>query len=327
MHFGKIFAALAAAGLIFAGSNAHAQTDAAGTSYPARAVKVVVGFAPGGGTDTVARFIGDALDDVWHQSVVIDNRPGAGGQIAEGYVAKATPDGYTLLADSASLTINPALRKSLPYAMSDFIPISLVSSSPYVLVINPQVPAKTVKELITLAKEKPGELSYASAGVGSSLHLAGELFKSMAGVDIVHVPYQGANGIADLISGRVQVAFAGLPQALPQIKAGKLIALGVSTPKRSELMPDVPTIAEAGVPGFEVISWYGLLAPAGTPKPIVDKISADVAEALKGKAIRERFLTLGLEPVGTTSEQFTAHINDELKKWDGVVKEAGIKAD
>ncbi|NLS06084.1 tripartite tricarboxylate transporter substrate binding protein [Rhizobium sp. P32RR-XVIII] len=296
-------------------------------SYPTRPVKVVVGFAPGGGTDTVARFVAEALGKLWKQSVVVENRPGAGGQIAEGYAAKANGDGYTLLADSASLTINPALRKSLPYKMSDFVPISLMSSSPYVLVINPQVQAKSVKELIALAKQKPGELSYASAGVGSSLHLAGELFKSMAGVDIVHVPYQGADGITDLISGRVQMAFAGLPQALPQIKAGKLVALGVSTPTRSPLLPDVPTIAEAGVPGFEVISWYGLLAPAKTPKPIVDKISADVATVLKDKDIKDRFLALGLEPVGTSSDEFAGHIKSEVEKWDGVVKKAGITAD
>lgn len=295
--------------------------------YPTRPVKVVVGFAPGGGTDTVARFVAEALGKLWKQSVVVENRPGAGGQIAEGYAAKANGDGYTLLADSASLTINPALRKSLPYKMSDFVPISLMSSSPYVLVINPQVQAKSVKELIALAKQKPGELSYASAGVGSSLHLAGELFKSLAGVDIVHVPYQGADGITDLISGRVQMAFAGLPQALPQIKAGKLVALGVSTPTRSPLLPDVPTIAEAGVPGFEVISWYGLLAPAKTPKPIVDKISADVATVLKDKDIKDRFLALGLEPVGTSSDEFAGHIKSEVEKWDGVVKKAGITAD
>jgi tripartite-type tricarboxylate transporter receptor subunit TctC len=319
-----VFGALTATVLGALAAAPAAAQDAA--SYPDKPVTFIVGFSAGGGTDTVARIVAEAVRKEWGQAAVVENHEGAGGQIAASLVAKADPDGYTLLFDSASFTLRPALEPNLPYdAAKDFVPVTLASSAPYVLAVNPDVPAKTVGELIALAKEKPGELNYASAGVGSSLHLAAELFKSLAGVDIVHVPYKGAAGIPDLLEGRVQLAFAGLPQSLPHIKSGALRALAVTTTERSPQLPDVPTMQEAGVDGYEMGAWYGLFAPAGTPKAIIDKVAADVGEALKDPAVREQLEGQGLEPVGTSPDSFGPYVTDEIAKWTKLVADAGIK--
>ncbi|MGV6873441.1 Bug family tripartite tricarboxylate transporter substrate binding protein [Pseudochelatococcus sp. B33] len=296
-------------------------------NYPDGPVDFIVGFSPGGGTDTVARITAEALGKQWGKATVVDNRAGAGGAIAAELVAKARPDGKTLLFDSASFTLRPALETDLPFDVTkDFVPVSLVSAAPYVLVVNPNVKANSVEELVKLAKERPGELTYASAGIGSSLHFAAELFKSLAQVDIRHIPYQGAAGIPDLIAGRVDMAFAGLPQALPQIQAGKLRALAVTTLEPSEQLPDVPTMQQAGVEGYEMQSWYGLFAPAATPQPIFHKIAEDVVAAAKDPEVQRKLASQGLEARGTSPDDFAAYVTTEIEKWKGIVKQAGITA-
>lgn len=293
--------------------------------YPNAPVNFIVGFSPGGGTDTVARITSEALGSQWSRSTVVNNSPGAGGAIAAALAARAQADGYTLLFDSASFTLRPALSDDLPFDVEkDFEPVSLVASAPYVLVANPNVDASTVQELIDLAKTKPGELTYASAGIGSALHFAGELFKSLAGIDLRHVPYQGAAGIPDLLAGRVNVAFAGLPQSLPHIKSGALRPLAVTTVERSDQLPDVPTMQEAGVAGYEMESWYGLFAPAGTPQPILEKIATDVAAAARDSPVQQKFASQGLIARGISSESFKSYIEAELSRWKQVVEEAGI---
>ena len=293
--------------------------------YPAKPMRFVVGFAPGGGTDTVARILAQKLGESFGQSVVVDNRAGAGGNIANELVATAAPDGYTILFVSASFAIHPSLYKKLPYdPAKDFTPVSLASSSPYLLALHPSVPARSVQELIALAKAQPGKLNYASAGTGSTLHLAAELFKSMAGVDIVHVPYKGANGITDLLAGAVQLTFAGLPQTLPHVKAGRLRGLAVTTSQRAAAIPELPTIAEAGVPGYEVDSWYGVLEPAGTPTSRIDALSNAIRAALREPDVKAKFAAQGLETRGTSPRDFGAYITREMPKWAKVVRAAGI---
>jgi tripartite-type tricarboxylate transporter receptor subunit TctC len=312
--------------LLCAGTSAGAAERQPAPDYPTKPVRFIVGFTPGGGSDIVARLLGQKLTETWGQAVVVDNRPGAAGMIANEIVAKAPADGYTILVISASFTINPALQRSIAYdPVRDFAPVTLASSAPYVLAINPAVPAQSVKDLLALAKARPGKLNYASAGTGSTLHLAAELFKSLAQVDIVHVPYKGAAGIPDLIAGAVQMTIAGPPQTLPHVKAGRLRALGVTTIKRSAVLPELPTIAESGVPGYEVDSWYGVLAPAATPKPRVDRLSAAITQALAEPDVKERFAAQGLEPRGTSPEEFAGYVKTDLVKWAKVVRAAGIK--
>ncbi len=236
----------------------------------------------------VARLLALKLAETWAQPLVVDNRPGAGGNLANEIVVRSAADGYTLLCASSSFSIIPSLNRDLSYSpLKDFAPVTLASSAPYLMVLNPAVPAQSVTEFIALAKAQPGKLNYASAGSGSTLHLAGELFKSLAGVDIVHVPYRGATGITDLIAGAVQLSFAGLPQTLPHVKAGRLRALAVTTLRRAAAVPDLPTIAEAGVPGYEVDPWYGVIAPAGTPRAIIDRLNAAFAQALAAPDVKE----------------------------------------
>jgi tripartite-type tricarboxylate transporter receptor subunit TctC len=305
---------------------ASTHADCAEPTFPTKPVRVLVGFSPGGGTDVAMRIIGKKLSETWNQQVVVDNRPGAGGLIAFDIVAKANPDGYTLLATSPSFAIQPGLAAKLPYdPIRDFAPITMASAAPYLLVVNTGVEAKSVKDLVALAKANPAKLNYASGGIGSAQHLVTELFRMMAGVDIVHVPYKGAVSVPDVIAGRVQLLFSGVPQALAHVQAGRLRALGVTTPQRAPVLPNVPTIAEAGVPGFQVTVWYGVLATGRTPQPVLDKLNAGFVQAIQSPDVRQQLSALGLEPVGNSAAEFTATVRSEIKQWADVIKRAGIK--
>jgi tripartite-type tricarboxylate transporter receptor subunit TctC len=297
-------------------------------AYPSKPIRMLVGFSPGGGTDVAARIIGKKLSEAWNQQIVIDNRAGAGGLVAFEMTAKANPDGYTLLATSPSFAIQPSIAAKLPFdPIRDFAPITQASSAPYLLVLYPGVEARSVKELIDLAKANPGKLNYASGGIGSAQHLTAELFRLMAGIHIVHVPYKGAVSVPDVIAGRIQMLFSGVPQALPHVQAGRLRALAVTTPARSPAVPEVPTVAEAGVAGFDVTVWYGILATGRTPKPIIDKLNREIVKALQSADVRQQLMSLGLEPVGSSPGQFGAKIRTEMAQWAQVVKQAGIKAE
>lgn len=307
---------------------AFAQNAAA--PYPSKAVRMVVPFPPGGGNDILARTLGQRLSEVTGQQVVIDNRGGAGGALGATIAATANPDGYTLFLGSVgNLAQTPALKADLPYnPVRDFAPAALVAVSSFMLASNPSVPAKTVQELITLAKASPGKLTYASAGAGSSLHMAGELFKFATGTDLLHVPYKGSGpAMTDLISGRVQLVFSTMPPVLPQVKQGKLRAIAVTTLKRAAAAPDVPTIAESGVKGFNVSNWQGVLAPAKTPAPLVKKMNQDIIAALKLPGMTEALAVQGLEPAGGTPEEFGVLIKTEIAKYTQVVKAAKITVD
>ncbi len=319
-----LLAAAVAGAAVSAASEPNTRAAAAG--YPSKPIRVLVGFSPGGGTDVVARIIGKKLSEAWNQQIVVDNRPGAGGLVAMDMTAKANPDGYTLLVASPSFAIQPSIAEKLPYdPIRDFAPITQASASPYLLVLHPGVEAKSVKELIALAKANPGKLNYASGGIGSAQHLTAELFRLMAGINIVHVPYKGAVSVPDVIAGRVQMLFSGLPQALSHVQGGRLRALAVTTPSRSPVAPDVPTIAEAGVPGFDVTIWYGILATGRTPKTVIDKLSAEIVKALQSADVRQQLTSLGLEPVGNTPGEFGTKIRAEIAQWAQVVKRAGIR--
>ena len=308
-----------------AGATANVGSEPA---YPSKPIRMLVGFSPGGATDVAARIIGKKLAEAWNQQIVIDNRAGAGGLVAFEMTAKANPDGYTLLATSPSFAIQPSIAAKLPFdPIRDFAPITQASSAPYLLVVYPGVEARSVKELIGLAKAHPGMLNYASGGIGSAQHLTAELFRLMAGIQIVHVPYKGAVSVPDVIAGRIQMLFSGVPQALPHVQGGRLRALAVTTPARSPAVPDVPTVAEAGVPGFDVTVWYGILATGRTPKPIIDKLNGEIVKALQSADVRQQLTSLGLEPVGSTPGQFGAKIRSEMAQWAQVVRQAGIKVE
>lgn len=312
-----------AAGLVFALS-AIAQT------YPTKPIRMIVPFPPGGGVDGAARVLSQKLSDALGQQVVIDNRGGSGGVIAAELAAHAAPDGYTIFfGGSASHGITPHLYRHLPYdAVKDFSPIIAVGMTPYILVVHPSVPAHSVKELIALAKAHPGTLNYASAGNGSTLHLTGEMFKTMAGVNIVHVPYKGAApALNDLLSGSVQMTFNPAVVILPHVKTGRLRALAVTSARRTRLAPDLPTIAESGVPGFEATGWYGLLGPRAMPQEIVTRLNAEVERALAEKQFVERYAVLGIEPIGGTPASFAAFIRSELAKWGKVARASGARID
>jgi tripartite-type tricarboxylate transporter receptor subunit TctC len=297
--------------------------------YPERPVRVLVPFPAAGGTDILARLFLQKVTERLGANFVIDNRAGAGGTIGTEIVAKAPPDGYTILVCSSSHTINPSVYKKLGYdPLRDFAPVTMLASGPGLLVVHPSVPATSVKELIAVAKSKPGQLIYASAGNGTPPHLAAELFKSMAGIDMVHIPYKGnVPAFADLISGAVQVSFPTITSGLPQVRAGKLRGLGVTSKQRSSVVPDIPTIAEAGLPGYESSTWYGMLAPAGTSAVIVKTLHGEMAQVLKLDDIREKLLAQGLEPVGNSPAEFASIIAAELVKWRNVVTAAGVKVD
>jgi tripartite-type tricarboxylate transporter receptor subunit TctC len=295
--------------------------------YPSRPVRLVVPFAAGGPNDIIARLVGGRLSEALGQPIVVENRPGAGGNIGTDFVAKAPSDGYTLLsAGPGSLIINPLLG-AVPYDTArDFAPVSLMASAPNVLVVHPSVPAKSVRELIALARARPRQLNYASGGPGSTPHLSGALFAVMAGIDIVHIPYKGTGpASADLLGGQVQMAFFGIPPLLPHIKSGKLRALAVTGKRRSPELPEVQTVHEAALPGYEVSPWYGLLAPAGTPRAIVDRLNAEVTKIVRGAEMREKLASQGAEPGGGTPEDYAAAIRADTVTWARVIREAGLR--
>lgn len=294
--------------------------------YPAKPVRIVVGFAPGGATDISARAIAQKLTDKLGGSFIVDNRPGAAGNIAADIVAKSAPEGYTILMANATIAI-PSLYAKLPFDVTrDLAPLSLIALGPSVLAVHPSLPVKDVKGLIALAKAKPNALSFGSGGVGNSTHLAMELFAHMAGVKMVHVPYKGGSpSVVGLVIGEVQVLFTSIPSALTQINAGKMRALGVSISKRSRALPDVPAIAEAGLPDYYAASWYGLLLPAGVPKDIVNVLAKEVETIMRDPDIQEKMLKQGFEPVGNSAEEFTKFIREEMPRWAKIVKLAGIK--
>jgi len=306
-----------------------ASTACPAQKYPDRPVRVLVPFPAAGGTDILARLFLQKVSERLGANFVIDNRAGAGGTIGTEIVAKAPPDGYTILVCSSSHTINPSVYKKLGYdPIRDFAPVTMIASGPGLLVVHPSVPARNVKELIALAKAKPGQLIYASAGNGTPPHLAAELFKSMAGIDMVHIPYKGnVPAFVDLISGAVQVSFPTITSGLPQVRAGKLRGLGVTSKERSSVMTEVPTIAESGLPGYESTTWYGMLAPAGTPATVVRTLHDQMVAVLKLEDIREKLLVQGLEPVGNSPAEFSSVIASELTKWRKVVAAAGMKAE
>jgi tripartite-type tricarboxylate transporter receptor subunit TctC len=303
---------------------------AAAQSWPARPIRLMVPYPAGGGADLLARAVAQPLSEALGQPIVIDNRAGANGIIGTDAVAKAAPDGYTLLLGNIGPNaINQALYSRLPYdCVKDFAPIAELATTPHVLAVNPSVPARSVKELVALAKAQPGQLTYASTGVGGSPHMAGELFDLMAGVQMRHIPYKGASPAnADLMGGQVSMAFNTLPPLLPQIRAGKLRAIAVTTPQRVPVLPDVPTIAEGGVAGYDVSTWYGLLAPAGTPREIVSKLHAEVARVLTRPEMRAQLAEKGFFVELGTTEQFGNLIASEVAKWKKVVKTAHVRVD
>ena len=315
--------ALAAAGVACIAA-AHAAD-----TYPSRPIRMIVAYPPGGGTDIVGRMMAQKLTEALQQNVVIDNRGGATGNIGTELAARSNPDGYTLLMGNvAPNAINVSLFNKLPYdPVKDFSPVSLVAITPNILVVNPSVPVKSVKDLIALAKAKPGALNYPSAGVGSSSHLAGELLKILARIDMVHVPYKGGGpALIDTISGQMQIMFATMPAAMPHVRSGKVRPVAVTTEKRSQTLPDLPTIAET-VKGYEASTWYGLLAPAKTPAAIVDRLHRDTVKILAASDTREKLGAQGFEPVGGTPTEFAAYIKSEITKWGRVIREAGIKAE
>jgi tripartite-type tricarboxylate transporter receptor subunit TctC len=305
-------------------------TGAQAPAYPTKPVRIVVPFPAGGATDILARAVAQKLSDTWGQAFVVDNRPGAGGNIGSELVAKSAPDGYTLeMGTVGTHAINASLYAKMPYDhVKDFAPIILVAGVPNVLVVHPSVPVNSVQELVAYAKANPGKLNFASSGSGTSIHLSGELFKVMAGVQMTHVPYKGsAPALSDLLGGQVQLMFDNLPPSLPQIKAGKLRALGVTSVARAPALPDTPTIAESGLPGFDASSWFGLLAPAGTPPAVIAKLNTEIAKWLVTPEAREKLIAIGANIAGGTPEDFARHIQAETAKWAKVVKESGAKVD
>jgi tripartite-type tricarboxylate transporter receptor subunit TctC len=302
---------------------------AQGDAWPTRPVRVVVGFTAGGTTDIIARLVGNKLSEAWNQSVAIDNRPGAGGNIGSTIVAKAPPDGYTLLVGSVGpLAVNASLYKDMPYnALTDFAPIVLIATVQNVLVVPPDLPVRSVKDLVELARARPGQLNFASTGSGTSAHLSGELLKQMAKIDMVHVPYRGAVGLNDLLGGRIQLMFATIPSVIAHIRAGSLRAVAVTSSRRSLALPDLPTVEETGYPGFDASSWFGIVAPVGTPRAIVDKIHRDTVRIVNLPDIRENLLSQGADPIGSTPEEFGRFMKSETEKWAEIVRISGARAE
>jgi len=324
-------ALLAVAGGIFVTQNAMAQpAPGAAAAYPTRPIRLVVPFTPGGSTDILARAIGQELTKAWGQSVIVDNVPGAGGAIGAEKVAKAAPDGYTLLMGHiGTLAVNPSLYPKLPYnPVKDFAPVAWVARVPNVLVVHLSVPAKNMRELVALAKAKPGELNYGSGGNGSAANLATEYFKLQTGASLVHIPYRGtAPAVTDLMGGQIQLLFTGAPAVLGQIKNGQLRALAVSSPKRLDALPDLPTVAESGYKGFEADQWYGVVAPAGTPPEIVAKLNAQINKSLGSPELKVRLSNEGAIAEPTTPEAFGEHIVREIARWKPVIQSGRVKAD
>ena len=303
--------------------------EASAQGFPARPIRVIVSFPPGGGTDVVARTVAPRMSELLGQPIVVENRAGAGGNIGTEYVARAAPDGYTLLVASAATAINTTLTKNLSWdLLKDFAPVVLLVHNQSLLVVHPSVPITSVKELIVMAQAKPGQVTYASYGNGSSAHLIAELFKTMAGVDLLHVPYKGAApAVNDLVGGQVNVIFADVAAILPHVKSGKARALGIGSAKRFEGLPEVPTIAEAGVPGFEAGGFLGLVAPAGTPPAAIEMLNGAAVKTLAAPEVRERLIALASPPVGDTPAEFGRFLREQVDKWARVIRAGNIKAD
>jgi len=296
--------------------------------YPTKPVRIIAPFAPGGGTDFIARLIAQKLTERLGQQVIVENKPGAGGNLGAEFAVKSAPDGYTLLLVAGSYTVNPSLYKLSFDPVNDITPIVQLSQGPFVVAVHPSVPANNLKELIEMARRQPDKLSYASAGSGSITHLASELFLDMAKIKIVHIPYKGTGpALNDTIAGSTQLIFGSVSTTLQFIKSGRLRGLAVTTPRRISALPDLPTVAEAGVPGYEVVLWHGLVAPKGVPRPIVDRLNREANEVLKAKEMEDLLATDGVAPAGGTSDKFRAVIKADIERWRGVVKQANIKVD
>jgi tripartite-type tricarboxylate transporter receptor subunit TctC len=320
----RLFAWLAALAV-----GALAAAPVAAQDYPSKAIRIIVPFAAGGPADIYARFVGQRLSETLGQPVVIEDRPGAGSVIGTDAVAKSAPDGYTLLMMSNTHTVNESLIPNKPYQlMRDFVAVAPVNYSDLVLVVHPSVPVNSLKELIDLAKSQPKGLNYASSGPGTPYHMAGELFKAMAGVDIVHVPYKGSSGArTDVLGGQVQMMFDAITTMAPNVRTGKLKGLGTTGKTRSSVLPEVPTVSEAGVPGYEAVIWLGIMAPAGTPKPIVDKLNAEITKIVNRPDVKEAWSKQGAEPMAMTPAEFARFMNEDIEKWAKVVKISGAKVD
>ena len=330
MSTNALRAALALAGICFtAAGGAQPASTGSGQAYPNKAIRVVVAFAPGGIADFAARSVSQKLSETLGVPVVVENRAGAGGITGAEVVARAAPDGYTLLVTSISHTINPSVRKNLPFdAVRDFAPVTMIADAPNFLVVHPSLPAGSVKELVALARARPGQITYASSGAGTSTHLSGELFKSLARIDIVHVPYKGGGpAVIDLIGGHVLMMFSTLPSVLQQVRGGKLRGLAVTGSRRFPAAPEFPTMIEAGIPGFEVSGWSGMFAPAGTPREAVGRLAGETAKILRAPELKERFFVQGAEPVGNSPEEFAAFVISEIAKWRKVVEASGMRAE
>lgn len=297
--------------------------------YPDKPVRLIVPFAPGGGTDVLARFMAAKLSDNLGVSAVIENRGGAGGTLGTEIAARASPDGYTILFTSASYSFNPSLYTKLPFdPLKDFVPITLIAMVPHLVVVHPSMPVKNVKELVALARQRPGEIFFGSGGAGSSIHLAAELFIAMARVKMTHVPYKGGGpAMTGVLAGEVQLLFPTMQSAMPLVKGGRLRPLAISTAKRSPAVPEVPTVAESGVPGYDATGWYGMLAPAGTPQAAIDRLHAEVVKILTQPDIRQRLASEGAVAVGNRPQEFDKFIRDEIGKWSKIIRELKLKAD
>ena len=305
-------------------------TSADATKYPTRVVRMLVGYAAGGAVDVSARIVAQRLTEALGQSVIVENRPGADGNLASDLVAKSAPDGHALAYVSAGHTMNPAMYpKTLPsHPVRDFAPVSMLAAGPQTLVVNPSLPVRSVKELVVLAKAKPGTINFGSSGSGGPVHLSGELLKSVAGINLVHVPYKGGGpAVNDVIAGQIEMTFVGAPASMPHIRSGRLRVIAVSTAKRAAALPDVPTVAESGYPDFDIPGYYSVLAPAGTPVAIVGKLHTDLVKIVNQREVRERFATFGVEPVGNTPEQLTAFMTADVAKWAKLVHSIGLKTE
>jgi tripartite-type tricarboxylate transporter receptor subunit TctC len=304
-------------------------TSAAAQTYPAKPIRIIVPLAAGGPGDVLARALGQKLSEQVAQPVIIDNRPGANTNVGTEFVAKSAADGYTLLATASPFTVNPALYPKMPYdPIRDFAPITLIGVTPLILVVHPSLPVKSVKDLVALARAKPGELHYGSAGNGSALHLAGEMLNTSARIKLIHIPYKGVtNAFSDLLGGQISIMFPGAPIALPQVKAGKLRALGTTGEKRTAAALDLPSIQESGVPGYEVSVWYGVLAPANTPSPVINRLHTELTKIIQHTDIKERWAVLGAEPLFNTPAEYAAFLRADVVKWAKVVKESGARLD
>ena len=324
MYVNKTFLCIALACGV---AEAYAQSD---TNYPSKPIRMIVPSAPGSGPDIMARAIGQKLTEALGQAIVIDDKPGAGGIIGSEAAAKAPPDGYTLIMSNAGAhTVNPSLYAKLPYdPVKDFAPVTLVALAPNILIVHPTLPVRNVKELIALAKAKPGELTFGSGGNGSTAHLSGEMFKTMAGINIVHIPFKGSPAaVIAVIAGQIALAIPNIPPALPHVRSGKLKALAVTTAKRAAGVPDLPTVAESGLPGYEATAWFGVLAPAATPPQIIARLNGAIVKIAQTREMQERLMAEGADAVGNTPEQFAQIIRNDIAKWAKVVKASGATLD